>query len=106
MEFQKERCFIILNEADLKIGNKTFAEYKLLGLKRSLLEYRLPKTIVEKPEKKLKWTDLIIGDVITKGDTISIITQINKNFEDERHIFAGDAWLSDTELEKWEKMEE
>lgn len=52
MEFQKEHCFIILNEADLLIGNKTFADYNLLGLKRSLLEYRLPKTIVEKPYEK------------------------------------------------------
>lgn len=61
--------------------------------------------LVSEPEKKkLEWTDLKVGDVITLGDTTAMITQIDK--DSGRHILAGYKWLTDKELTEWEKVEE
>ena len=58
------------------------------------------------PPKKLKWTDLKIGDVIIKkGDTYKIMV-VGIDYADAvQRIYNGIVWLSDEELEDWEKVE-
>lgn len=57
-------------------------------------------------DTKLKWTDLIPGDVIKKkdGSKVAIVTAID--YKDWRgfHVCTYE-WLNDLELEKWEKVE-
>lgn len=65
--------------------------------------------ISEPEEKKLKWTDLKIGDVITTtthtGIHTAMVTAIDNDDVNDQHIFAG-SWLTDKELESYVKLEE
>lgn len=62
--------------------------------------------LVSEPEKKkLKWTDLKIGDLITKGERTAMVTSIDGNDRNQMHVFAG-SWIIDDELEAYEKLEE
>lgn len=132
MKFQKERYFTALNADELKVGSKVIVADDLCELKANLSHLRLTKIIekvepeswahrfscddgyryalaylIEEPEeKKLKWTDLRIGDVITDGECFAMVIQIDKYSEPGIHILAGYSWLSDRDLEKWEKVEE
>ena len=63
-----------------------------------------------KPE--LKWTDLKIGDIIREkdGTETRMVTVIDTSNEpddegDILHICLSDWWISDKELEDWEKVE-
>lgn len=66
--------------------------------------------IKEEPsEKKLKWTDLKIKDVIRKkyenGYRSALVTRID-TYTTDKHIGISGEWLSDTELaEDWEKVD-
>lgn len=61
--------------------------------------------LVSEPEgKKLKWTDLKIGDTIKK-DTISLVVMGIDTGDTSCHIFAGRSWMYDVDLEGWEKVE-
>ena len=64
-------------------------------------EYRI------KPEP-LKWTDLKIGDIIRSkfedGYRFAMVIIID-TYPTMKHIGLGDEWLTDKELEKWEKVE-
>lgn len=64
--------------------------------------------IKEEPsEKKLKWTDLKVGDVIRRKREIRMVTGISTvSDSSEMHIFNGTNWLTDEVLEEWEKVEE
>ena len=64
-------------------------------------EYR-----IKTEEKKLKWTDLKIGDVITNGRHTAMVTEIDKECTYQIHIYAGNQWLKDSDLVEWEKVEE
>lgn len=64
-----------------------------------------------KPEG-LKWTDLKIGDIVhEKNETVTrMVTAIDTSNEPVGggtilHIGLGDWWISDEELEDWEKVE-
>lgn len=129
MKFDKSRVYTTLNANELKVGSKVFVGYTLLELKESIAEHRLLKTIkgiessedlpyrflcddnfhyplaylVEEP-KQLKWTDLKLGDAITDGKCIVMVTEIEKECED-LHIFAGHRWVNDAELAGWVKVE-
>lgn len=62
--------------------------------------------LVSEPEKKkLKWTDLRLGDIIVKGKRTAIVTAIDGEDRNQMHIFAG-CWLMDDDLEAYEKLEE
>jgi hypothetical protein len=52
----------------------------------------------------LRWTDLKIGDVIQSGNFVAMVTGIDSNPATPRHIYGYD-WISDEELEEWEKVE-
>ena len=62
----------------------------------------------ELEEKKLKWTDLKVGDVIRRCNTSVeyLVTAIDKDKKEESHIYAG-SWIDDGTLENYyEKVEE
>ena len=75
-------------------------------------DYNLAYLISEPEEKKLKWTDLKIGDVIKQkeGTYTTMVVSIDTREENGTgksisHILAGDTWLDDDDLEYWEKVE-
>lgn len=63
--------------------------------------------LISEPEKKkLKWTDLNIGDIIKGECTIKMVTQIDNTLETKQHVYAGASWLYDSNLEEnYEKVE-
>ena len=104
MEFQKERVFTALNADELKIGSKVIIGNSIEALRNRVQNGTTPLTlseirsdyygkrfrveeytetdsaysfvylISEPEEKKLKWTDLKIGDVIRqKEGTLSFL---------------------------------
>ena len=67
--------------------------------------------LISPPEcKRLKWTDLKLGDIVKDGTRTSIVTVIdtsNKPDEDGDilHICLGDCWYTDFEIGECEKVE-
>lgn len=66
--------------------------------------------VSEPEEKKLKWTDLKVGDLVTTitrtGCTrTAMVTVIDDDDVNNQHVFAG-SWLKDEELESYIKLEE
>lgn len=138
MEFDKSKVYTAVNADELEIGSKVFVAKNLHALHDQFCENNictlvevksedyqdrfvatfdhdtltltttLAYLVSEPEEKKLKWTDLKIGDVIRTKDNkeIRMVTGIdNREEEDGLHILAV-YWLSDKELENWEKVEE
>lgn len=136
MDFDKSRVYTALNADEVKVGSKVVCANTIKDLKRKvaeneiteikgikddcyenrfsawfdddLLGYALAYLISEPDEKKLKWTDLKIGDVIRNklGNLTCIVTCID-TFDTKRHIAVGGCdWLPDETLEEWEKVEE
>ena len=70
--------------------------------------WNLAYLISEPEEKKLKWTDLKLGDIVRKkygdGYCFAMVTRID-TYSTPKHIELGDEWVSDEELENWEKVE-
>ena len=134
MEFDESRVYTALNADELKVGSKVILSDVLAHLKgyifnnvkaETLMQvkgeecqdrfvgelgdtYSLAYLISEPEEKKLKWTDLKLGDVIRqKEGTISLlVTGIDVDPSTNVHIFTRDIWVLDSELENWEKVEE
>lgn len=133
MEFDKSRVYTALNADELKVGSKVILSDSLEGLREyveednydamNILEeikgedfvarffdgiasWNLAYLILEPEEKKLLWIDLKIGDVITNGRHVNMVTEIDKECEYNMHIHAGTRWLKDDELEEWEKVED
>lgn len=136
MEFDKSKVFTAVNADELRPGSKVicsdiYGELKEL-VEQDLqvktlkeighgycqyrfitgddLQYNLAYLVSEPEEKKLKWTDLKIGDVIETKDKHdrhckAIVTRIDYNSASGCHVFAGN-WISDeTITEFWEKVE-
>lgn len=55
-------------------------------------------------EKKLKWTDLKIGDVVTNGNRVYMVTGIDKSGKWGSHVQFGQEWICDEDLKDWEKV--
>ena len=134
MIFDKSKVYTALNADELKVGSKVILANYLEGLKNRVEAnsyptyvqelkcvmgtsstnrfktdtdfYNLAYLISEPEEKKLKWTDLKIGDVIKK-DTISyqVVGIDYTHLEGKSHIAIPFTWLDDKELEQWEKVE-
>lgn len=68
-------------------------------------DYNLAYLISEPEEKKLEWTDLKIGDIITNGERSYLVTGIDKKGECGSHIYCGNDWITDGELNNWKKVE-
>jgi hypothetical protein len=131
MEFLTERCYTALNAKELKIGSKVIPANNIDSLKckvrdgddivevREILiesyerrflcnggTFPFVYLVSEPVEKKLKWTDLKLGDVIRRKDGLreGLVTLIDKDNETTMHILAG-TWLSGLDLEFYEKVE-
>jgi hypothetical protein len=131
MEFDKSRVYTALNADELKVGSSIIAADNLSVLRRSVennanvvllqginpdnyearfsannFSWNLAYLVQEPEEKKLKWTDFVIGDIITDGKTVAMVTQIYERDDEDMHIYAGAWWISDKELaDDWEKLD-
>lgn len=140
MEFDKSRVYTALNADELKPGSKIIVANYLESLKAQVEANSYPSYVVElsqimgtsstnrfkvdnktfnlayliskSEEKKLKWTDLKIGDIVHKKNgtkTRMVIAIDTSNEPDEEgdilHICLSDWWISDEELADWEKVE-
>ena len=132
MKFDKSKVFTSLNANKLKVGSKVIVADTMDELKQyvesdcdaSIIDcimpeyfsnrfcsddkyYNLAYLISETEEKKLKWTDLKIGDVVKQIDsTISyLITGIDSFEESTSHVLVNGTWVDDDCLEYWEKVE-
>lgn len=134
MEFNINRVYTALNADELKVGSKVVCANTIKDLKRKvaeneiteikgikddcyenrfsawldddLLGYALAYLISEPEEKKLKWTDLKIGDVIRNKELPFIKHLITGIDEGAGQVFFCDSWTKGDELEEWEKVEE
>ena len=137
MEFDKTRVYTALNADELKVGSRVIIGNTIEELKNRVQNGTTPLTlseirsdryekrfkvaeykedsvfsfiylISEPEEKKLKWTDLKLGDVIKqKYSTISyLVTGIDSEGESGSHILVGKTWIEDVSLCNWVKVEE
>lgn len=129
MEFDKSKVYTALNADELKVGSKVIVADSMTILKDHVnyhdricvldnienedytnrffvndVRWNLAYLVSEPEEKKLKWTDLKIGDIIQYGDTVAMVTVIDSNPFTSTHIYAYD-WISDEELEEYETVE-
>lgn len=132
MEFDKSRVFTSVNADELKVGSKVVVSDTYDGLKakfnrtasvavlsevlssdyrgRFTIEgyschFNLAYLISEPEEKKLEWTDLKIGDIITNGERSYLVTGIDKEGKWGSHIYCGTEWINDDNLGEWKKVE-
>lgn len=131
MEFDIKRVYTAVNADKLKIGSicifadtietlKALVKYdddKYSVLRAVLdecqecrfksendIDFMLAYFISEPEEKKLKCTDLRIGDLISNDEQVFMVTGIDATGDQDYHIFAGNIWISDTELKEWKKV--
>lgn len=134
MEFDKSKVYTAVNADELKIGSKvytadclgTLQELVEAGLKDKVTTIReiesvdyggrfydgiacwhLAYLVSEPEEKKLKWTDLKLGDVIRSKEANTITRMVTgiDTAENHEHIEIGGYWLKDSDIDKWEKVE-
>lgn len=135
MEFDKSRVYTTLNADELKLGSKvipadnlTTLKHRvqdklmlscLIGIQEEFNDYRfvtndgvwaLVYLVSEPKKKKLKWTELKVGDIITNGKMECMVLSIDKNINTHFRICVitadGDYWLGNDDLKDWSKMEE
>lgn len=132
MEFDVKRIYTAVNACEVKVGSKVICGDNIFLLKERVEEgdvhiheltsilaenlatrfrvkdfgdYALCYLVCEPEKKTFKWIDLKIGDVIKKGTERYIVIGIEEK-NNRCHILTGQGWLSDEELEEWEKVEE
>lgn len=135
MEFDKSKVYTALNADELKIGSKvivgdtvealrnrvqngttplTLSEIRRDSYERRFRveEYTEPESVFsfvylvsEPEEKKLKWTDLKIGDIVTNGTRTYMVIGIDSKGKYGSHILFGNEWITDGDLRDWEKVE-
>ena len=131
MEYDASRVFTAKDAHKLKVGSKVVCADNLYSLKfgvenelyittlKDIMpedcmlrfkvkegeEYALAYLIELPEEKKLKWTDLKIGDTVRRknGKLEFLVTGIDYDY---KSVFFGDDWSDDEGLENWEKVEE
>lgn len=141
MYFDINRVYTAVNAEELKIGSKVIVANYLESLRNQVeansypvyikelthimgtsstnrfkaddnQTYNLAYLVSEPEDKKLKWTDLKIGDVIRNeaGTHTMMVTGIDsreeKGHKPNAHILISDTWLDDDDLAYWEKVEE
>ena len=131
MEFDESRVFTSVNADELKIGSKVVVADTYDGIKakfnvaanvatlsevlpshyrdRFIIEghschFNLAYLISEPEEKKLEWTDLKIGDIITNGKRTFMVTGIDNEGDWGSHIHCGNDWIEDDNLDDWNKV--
>lgn len=129
MEFDKSKVYTALNADELKVGSKVIVADSMDILKDHVNYYdricvldniesedytnrffannanwNLAYLVSELEEKKLKWTDLKIGDIIRYDNKVAMVTAIDANPNTTSHIYTYD-WMFDDELKECEKVE-
>jgi hypothetical protein len=130
MEFDKSKVYTSVNADELKVGSKVICANDLFTLNYNVeqepgyttaLTNILPKDcmlrfetedakwalaylVSEPEEKKLKWSDLKIGDTVRRKNRKLefLVTGIDYDY---KSVFFGDDWFDDEGLENWEKEE-
>lgn len=129
MDFDKSRVYTAVNADELKVGSKVILADTLEKLKVAVngnyitnlvnirssshkerfegevCDFSLCYLVSEPEEKKLKWTDLKLGDVIRNKELPFIKHLITGIDEDAGQVFFCDSWTKSNELEEWEKVE-
>ena len=129
MEFDKSKVYSAKEADELKIGSEIIVADTYGDLKQNVLSGEEPRNLLKILDEysqyrfqasdgvlyalaylvsepaKLKWTDLKVGDIIKKGRNTAIVIEIDSDSDDGYHILAGSEWLSEFELEDWEKVE-
>ena len=138
MEFDIKRVYTAVNADELKVGSKVIvgdtveairnrvnngtAQLTLSEIRKDIYERRfrvkeyaetesafsLVYLVSEPEEKKLKWTDLKIGDIIRSKEEACTVTRMVTGIdtaENHEHIEIGGYWLRDNDLKYWEKVE-
>ncbi len=139
MEFDKSRVYTAVNADELKIGSKVIVSDCMFNLRQYVNENKLAQVlediqpdyaikrfvvsdvscgwnlaylVSEPEEKKLKWTDLKVGDIVHEknGTETRMVTAIDTSNEPDEegdvcHICLADWWPSEEALEDWEKVE-
>ena len=130
MEFDVSRVFTAVNANKLKVGSKVYVA-DTIGAIREIVKndsaiidtikgimpenmdarffdgtehWHLAYLVSEPEEKKLKVSDLKIGDTVRRknGKLEFLVTGIDYDY---KSVFFGDDWSDDTDLENWEKVE-
>ena len=129
MEFDVSKVYTSVNADELKVGSKVICADNIGQLKAQVHEeegtatltnvagayclyrfetyndsYSLAYLIEPPEEKKLKVSDLKIGDIVRhkSGNLEYLVTGIDCN---ENEVFFGDDWSDDEDLGNWEKVE-
>ena len=134
MEFDKSKIYTVLNADELKLGSKVYVADSLEALQsyvedndnaqictiKRIMEkcyrgrfcvyeyeytFALAYLVSEPEEKKLKWTDLKLGDVIRNKELPFIKHLITGIDEGAGQVFFCDSWTKSEELEEWEKVD-
>jgi hypothetical protein len=132
MKYDESRVYTALNADELKLGSEVIVADDMMELKHRVKtgskietlyeildessEYRfvtssrwaLAYLVSEPDEKKLKWIDLEIGDIISNEGMDCMIVSIDKSRGATYRVCViascGQHWLSDSDLEDWEKV--
>ena len=133
MEFDRSRVYTALNADELKIGSKVYVAYNLKSLRDQVIDsehvnletveeilaesyeyrfrvknyinlYPFAYLVSEPEEKKLKVSDLKLGDIVRhkSGNLEYLVTGIDY---DDNQVFIDYDWYDDEELGNWEKVE-
>lgn len=132
MDFDVKRVYSAVNADEVKVGSRAILADAMETLKVRVLRdvqpgiiddirnessvnrfhcnsvaYNLAYIISEPEEKKLKWTDLKLGDVVRKidGSKEALVVMIDKK-DTVHHVNLGGWWKTDEQLGEWEKVEE
>lgn len=72
----------------------------------SMGKYQYTLVEASSEEKKLKWTDLKVGDILRSPSMIEyLVIGIDRNKSNDTHIRVDGVWLTDGQLRYWEKVE-
>lgn len=128
MDFKKDNVYSAVNADTLKPGTKAIFAENMEQLKRFVegeigidtldcvldeghalrfvsTETKRPYALAYAVYDGLKWTDLKVGDVITNGRYVSMITNIDYYAEDHMHVCAGAHWLGDDVVKDYRKVD-
>lgn len=129
MDFKIDNVYSAVNADTLKPGTKAIFAENMEQLKRFVekeisidtldcvldeghalrfmsTETKRPYALAYIVYDSLTWKDLKVGDLITNGKYVSMITNIDYYADgDNLHVYAGAYWINDDELKGYRKVE-
>lgn len=126
MEFDVSRVYSAVNADELKAGSKVIVADNLEELRTKIeLDAKAEVLLGIEPDNRLyrfrvhyarsalaylveapiplKWTDLKVGDLVTKDNAIAMVTLIDADHE--IHVHINSCPMSDEGLKYWRKVE-